>query len=129
MRINKYLIALLIGLTIAAAGCRSNPILNVEDSPIDANVKSSKDVQKAIIRAGTSLGWKMKSVSDGNIEATLLLRNHMAKVDIRYNRKSYSITYKDSSETLKYDGTNIHPNYNGWIQNLDRNIQAELSAL
>ena len=128
MRINKYLIILLVGLTVIIAGCRSNPILNIEDSPIDATVKSSKDVQKAIIRAGTSRGWKMKSVSKGHIEGTLLLRKHMAKVDIKYNRKSYSINYKDSAE-LNYDGTNIHPNYNGWIQNLDRSIQAELSAL
>lgn len=128
MRINKYLIALLVGLTVIAAGCRSNPVLNIEDSPINANVKSSKDVQKAIIRAGTSRGWKMKVVGKGHIEGTLLLRKHMAKVDIKYNRKSYSINYKDSAE-LNYDGTNIHPNYNGWVQNLDRSIQAELSAL
>jgi hypothetical protein len=129
MRINKYIIILLVGLSVVISGCRTNPVLNIDDSPISVNTKSSNDVKKAIIRAGTSLGWVMKSVGKGHIEGTLLLREHMAKVDIKYNQKTFSITYKDSSPSLKYDGTNIHTNYNGWIQNLDRRIQAELSLL
>ena len=52
----------------------------------------------------------------------------MAKVDINYNTKTYSITYKDSSD-LDYDGTKIHKNYNGWIQNLDNAIKVQLSAI
>lgn len=129
MRINKYLIILLVGLSVVISGCRTNPVLNVEDSPVSVKTNSSNDVKKAIVRAGTSLGWRMKSINKSHIEGTLLLREHMAKVDIKYNRKTYSITYKDSSPTLKYDGTNIHTNYNGWIQNLDRRIQSELSLL
>ena len=129
MRINKYLIILLVGLSVFVSGCRTNPVLNIENSPVSANTKSTSDVKKAIIRAGSSLGWRMKSVKSGHIEGTLLLRENMAKVDIKYSKKSYNITYKDSSPSLKYDGVNIHSNYNGWIQNLDRRIQAELSLI
>jgi len=52
----------------------------------------------------------------------------MAQVDIKYSTIAYSITYKDSSN-LKYDGTKIHSNYNGWIQNLDKAIKIQLSTM
>lgn len=86
-----------------------------------------EDIKRAIVTAGASLGWQMKETSPGNIEATLILRKHMAKVDIPYSKTGYSIIYKDSME-LFYDGTSIHTNYNGWIQNLDRAIKNSLST-
>jgi hypothetical protein len=49
-------------------------------------------------------------------------------MDIKYNTKSYSIEYKDS-QGLKYDGTNIHKNYNSWVMNLDNRIRAQLSTM
>jgi len=30
---------------------------------------------------------------------------------------------------LNYDGSTIHANYNGWVQNLERAIRAQVSAL
>ena len=120
----------IVAILVASAlliisGCRSNPILNIENSPIEIAVKhSSKDIKKAIIRAGAGLGWNMKAEKYGHIVGTLYLRTHVAVVDIKYSNKNYSITYK-SSENLNYDGTNIHKNYNGWITNLNRQIQAQ----
>ncbi len=116
--------------TFLVAGCRTAPVMNIEDSPITVTggKYTQDDVRKAIIRAGTSLGWKMKDIKPGHMEGTLLIRSHMAKVDIFYDKNKYSIKYKDSSN-LNYDGTNIHSNYNGWVQNLDRAIQAQLSLL
>jgi hypothetical protein len=52
----------------------------------------------------------------------------MAVVDVNYTPQTYSITYKDSSN-LGYDGQSIHKNYNGWVQNLDKAIRAQLGAL
>jgi hypothetical protein len=86
------------------------------------------DVQKAIIRAGAGLGWQMKPVEPGLIVGTLTLRTHMAMVNVKYDAKTYSITYKDSSN-LDYTGDSIHKNYNGWVTNLDRGIQSQLSNL
>jgi hypothetical protein len=128
----KLLFKLLIVAVAAGSiiGCRSAPVYNVEDQTIVANVNNVKldDVKKAIIRAGGSLGWQMKADKPGHMIGTLHLREHMAQVDISYSTKSYSITYKDS-QNLKYDGTNIHSNYNGWVQNLQRNIDVQLSTL
>ncbi len=118
------------GIVVALlGGCRSAAIHNVSAEPVVANKPvSMDDVQKAIVRAGAALGWQMKPVEPGLIVGTLNLRTHMAMVDIRYDTKTYSITYKDSSD-LGYDGTSIHKNYNGWIENLDRGIRTQLSNL
>ncbi len=115
------------------AGCRTSAVYNVQDATIVAAADkpaTMEQVQKAILRAGASLGWSMKAESEGRIIGTLFLRDHMAKVAIDYTTTSYSITYQDSSN-LKYDAENntIHSNYNGWVQNLQRNIQAQMSLL
>ncbi|MEJ2456472.1 MAG: hypothetical protein P8103_20310 [Candidatus Thiodiazotropha sp.] len=125
----KIAFVAMIVFTMALIGCRTAPVYNVTDAPINASEKATaEDVKKAILSAGAGLGWQMKEVEPGHIVGSLFLRKHSAVVDIPYSTESYSITYKDSTE-LKYDGTNIHGNYNGWIQNLDRAIQARLSML
>src|SRR5262245_49924862 len=124
-----------IGYSIAVAllllvGCRGlAPVYNVTSAPVTANrAVSAEDVQKAIVRAGARFGWQMIAKGSGTIEGTLVNREHRAVIDIKYNAKSYSITYKDS-QMLQYDGTNIHPNYNGWITRLENQIRVELSTL
>ena len=125
----KILLIAATSLLLTLAGCTSNPIFNVESAPIAIAAKhTSKDIKKAIIRAGAGLGWQMKSVKAGHIVGTLYLRKHVAVVDIKYSKESYNIIYK-SSQNLNYDGTNIHRNYNGWIQNLNRQIQAQLTSI
>ena len=59
----------------------------------------------------------MKEQAEDEIIGTLNLRTPMAK---------FSIKYLDSADP-GYDGTNIHNNYNGWIQSLDKSIQVQLS--
>ena len=125
----NILVIVATSLLLILAGCTSNPILNIENAPIEIEAKhSSKGIKKAIIRAGAGLGWQMKFKKKGHIVGTLYLRKHVAVVDITYTKNSYNITYK-SSQNLDYDGTNIHRNYNGWIQNLNRQIQAQLTTL
>jgi len=110
-------------------GCRGNPVLNIDDAPIEVSGSGEgKSIKKAIIRAGASLGWAVKDVGPGHLTATLFLRKHMAKVDIFYSATKYSIKYKDSQH-LNYDGTNIHKNYNSWVTNLNNKIQVQLSAM
>jgi hypothetical protein len=111
-------------------GCRGAvPVHNVSAAPVAANKPvTAADVEKAIVRAGSTLGWQMNARGPGKVEGTLILRRHRAVVDVAYDVKSYSIHYKDSSE-LDYDGQNIHPNYNGWIQNLDKAIKVQLSNM
>jgi hypothetical protein len=122
----------IFGLALFIISCTTQPIMNVQQAPINASKPNPQleEVGKAIIRAGTGLGWQMTQQKPGLIQGRLALRTHVAVVDIKYNNKSYSIDYKDSTN-LNYDAASgqIHRNYNGWIQNLDKAIQNQLATL
>lgn len=126
---SNYIVLAASALLLILAGCVGNPVLNIENAPIQVSAKhNSTDIKKAIMRAGAGLGWVIKEKSPGHLVGTIFLRKHTASVDIKYTGKAYSITYKNS-ENLNYDGTNIHKNYNGWVRNLNHRIQSELSIL
>ena len=123
------IITILLAMALAACA-RTAPIYNVSEAPVVVtnNNYNLTDMKNAILRAGTSLGWQMQAVDQNNIIGTLNIRNHMAQVDINYDKSNYSINYRDSKE-LNYDGTKIHSNYNGWIQRLDQAIKTQLISL
>ncbi len=122
---------LLTAASLAQAACfRCDPILNIDKAPVtSASGKPLTEdaVKSAIIRSGAALGWQMRDDGPGKLTATLNLRKHTAVVEIAYNTATYSITYKSSVELDEADGK-IHKNYNGWIQNLNRGISAQLTA-
>lgn len=130
MNITRWAAVVVSALILVAAGCSTQPVYNVNDAPFVASKADPNldEVGRAIQRAGASLGWQMRITKPGHILATLALRTHVAVVDVNYSTKSYSVVYKDSTN-LGYDGTNIHRNYNGWIQNLDKGIRTQLSLL
>lgn len=120
---------LLPAIVLLLIGCRISPIYEVPQAQLVApRAVSMADVERAIRTAGASMGWQMVQRAPGHLEGTLILREHRAIVDIKYDTRYYSIKYKDSSG-LSYDGTSIHTNYNGWVQNLERAIRAQVSAL
>jgi len=124
--------SLLVAATMAQAGCfRCDPVYNVVDAPVTtASGKPLTDdqVKAAIIRAGAALGWQMKEEGPGVVSGTLFLRKHEARIEIPYSTAKYSITYKSSVNLDASTDGQIHKNYNGWIQNLNRGITAQLSA-
>lgn len=125
--LNKKIVVLIL-ISLFLIGCRTTPILEITDTPI--NTASGKTpslslVTKEIIEAGIQLGWQMKKVTPGQIIGTLNLRKHMVQVDIAYSKTDYSIKYKDSNN-MSYDGTNIHANYNSWVQNLSNAINTQV---
>lgn len=126
---NAFGIAVVVA-TLALVACGTQPVHNVTAAPVVSSKAdpSLDDVTKAIVRAGSALGWQMAPTQPGHITGTLYLRTHVAIVDVNYDQKNYSIKYRDS-KNLDYDGTNIHKNYNGWIQNLDKGIRTQLSNL
>jgi hypothetical protein len=125
----KPIVAVLL-LGLALAGCTSQPILNIDRQAVvtSGRAASMQDVEGAIVRAGTGLGWVMTPVRPGLVTGRLALRTHVATVDIAYDTKTFSIQYKDSVN-LDYANGTIHKNYNGWIQNLEREIRANLLRL
>ncbi|MBV2121595.1 MAG: hypothetical protein JAY67_05515 [Candidatus Thiodiazotropha taylori] len=125
---NLLFISLLV-FTLGLMGCRTEPVYNVEDSPVNTIGKTSTtNIKKAIMSAGAGLGWRMKEVKPGHIVATIMKRGTTATVDIPYNKKTYSIVHK-TSNGLKYDGSKINKQYNKWIVNLDNAIQQRLIAM
>jgi hypothetical protein len=119
----------LVLVTLLIAGCRMSPIYEVRDSALNPSSQATQeDVGRAIVTAGQSLGWQMKEEEPGHILGTLYLRSHVAVVDVFYTTSDFSILYKDSTN-LKYDGKNIHSNYNGWIQNLSNAIVTQVGNL
>jgi hypothetical protein len=122
----------ILGGVLLFVACTAAPIVNVQNAPVNASKPNAtaEDVSKAIVRAGVGLGWQMTQVKPGLMQGRLALREHVAVVDIKYNAKSYSIDYKDSTN-LNHDAAKgqIHRNYNGWVQRLDNAIQSQLSAL
>lgn len=129
MRLTKLFSILVFSAAVFISGCRISPVYNVDSAAIpDTGKYTLKQIKDAITKASFSQGWIMKADKPGHLIGTLNLRNHVAVVDIKYTATTYSITYKDSVE-LKYDGTNIHRNYNNWIKNLDNKIKLHLSML
>jgi hypothetical protein len=115
----------------ALAACNTlAPIQNVSSVTVSAQANkplSDEQVRAAIVRAGAGLGWIMKDAGPNRLNGILLLRTHTAEIDIPYSSTSYSIAYK-SSTNLQEAGGKIHRNYNGWIQILNRGINAQLAA-
>jgi hypothetical protein len=124
----KWTAVIITGALSLTAGCASQPVYTVSDAAVIASKQSVTldEVSKAIVRAGAGLGWQMNETEPGHIVGTLNLRNHTAVVDVTYDIKSYRVL---GQHNLQYDGTNIHRNYNGWIQRLDQAIRAELTAI
>lgn len=128
----RVLLAFALVVMVMISGCmRMAPLKNVTDSAITTGSEKSgslMELGEAVIRAGSSLGWRMQRSKPGHIVGTLFLGSQMAAVDITFNEDTYSITYKNSSN-LKYDGTEIYRNYNGWIKRLDDEINREFLML
>jgi hypothetical protein len=109
-------------------GCNSTvPVKNFDNQIITQfgdSTSTVKSVQKSIVRAAVTLGWKTKVTSDNAIVATLDIRKHQLVVLITHDDKSFSIEYRDSTN-LKYNGTKIHRQYINWVTNLIRSIHAQ----
>jgi hypothetical protein len=121
-------------LVVAAMiGCRAGgQVYEVKDAPIQtASGKqlSLEQVQKAIIDAGIKQTWIMTPIKPGEMLGEYNVQSHQIHVLIPYTTKNYSILYKDSSN-LRYDPVKrtIHVNYAKWIERLDNEIKARLSA-
>lgn len=74
-----------------------------------------------IRRAGAAQGWVMQSDGPGRMRGVLNRRSHQAIVEIPFDQQRFTIRHA-ASTNLNYDGTQIHRNFNGWVQSLQRAI-------
>ena len=129
VRVSRWVAVLATVAALSACNTLA-PIQNVDTVAVSSVANrplSAEEVRGAIVRAGAGLGWIMKDAGPGMINGTLILRTHTAEVQIPYSATSYGIVYK-SSVNLQESGGKIHRNYNGWIQNLNRGINAQIAA-
>jgi hypothetical protein len=125
-----WIVALALALVV---GCRAGgQVYEVKDAPIQTaggKELTLEQVQKAIVDAGIKQTWIMTPVKPGEMLGEYNVQSHQIHVLIPYTTKSYSILYKDSSN-LRYDPVKrtIHVNYQRWIERLDNEIKARLSA-
>lgn len=127
---NAAKFAALLIAAAALAGCNTVPIVNVTDAPVvvaSGRPLTNDQVRAAIVRAGAALGWQMREEGSNKLVGTLQLRTHTAVVEIPYSPRAYSVIYRSSVDLQEKSGT-IHKNYNGWVQNLTKGINAQLSA-
>ena len=120
--------ALMVLLVLSA--CRTTEVRNIESEPLFAPESATMaEIKKGIMRAGLHRNWLMQEIEPGHLEAKVEVRGkHSATVDIFFDKKKFSILYKNS-QNLKYDGSTIHSNYVNWVENLKTDIKKEMSLL
>jgi len=132
MRLNRLKnVVAAVGSAALISGCALLvPVHNVESQPISTSKPSVTldEVGNAIVRAGATLNLQMQKPGPGVITATYSPRGMSATMEVRYDTRKYSITYKDS-RGLDYNGSQIHRIYNSWAQNFDNRIREQLSML
>jgi hypothetical protein len=127
--IRSALKVLIPAIVLVVVGCRTVPrtMYEVDRAPIVASsALSMAEVEKAIRAGGASSGWVMTTLGTGNVEGSYAQSRSRAVVAVTYDTATFSIKYKDS-ENLRYEGDKISVHYNGWVQNLERAIRAQLA--
>ncbi|UXI68696.1 hypothetical protein [Tahibacter amnicola] len=131
MQRNRFWLFLLLPILVLLMAARQAPLVNPDPIAIPAGITDTQ-VSKAVKQALVARGWSVAEEKAGDIKATLHLRDHVARIDITWDKRQIHITYL-GSENLKYEekgGTRyIHKNYLGWIQNLVTDINGNLVLL
>jgi len=126
MKKTSYLLVVFVVLTITA--CKSTILMpqypNQDIAQYGQNKSTLESVEKSIVKAAISLGWKAEKQTDGEIKATLNIRKHQLIILIKYDDNSFSIDYVDSTN-LKKKGNKIHRQYANWVGNLIRAINVQ----
>jgi hypothetical protein len=132
---SRLVIILSLILIAGATGCAtSQPIQNIVDRPVPANVDGSAraldEVRAAIIKGCEAKKWSAVMDGEARTKCSILVRGrHYAEVIIPYSSSAYSIYYSDS-RVLDYDekDQSIHRNYNKWVILLSQAIQSQFSG-
>lgn len=86
---------------------------------------SAAQVKKGVKMALLNRQWNITSDKSGELDATYTRdtrRDHlMAKIHVTYSTREVTIKYV-ASEGLSAEGNQIHPTYNNWMRNLQKDI-------
>ncbi len=117
----------IICCSLVISGCAKKVVPLPVSNAVAFNLTENQ-VKEAIFSVASQRGYKISNVEPNKIELTLDVRTHKLILNINYTNTSYQISYKDSNN-LDYDGRKIHRRYKTWVNNLDSDIQIELSKV
>lgn len=125
----RWLLAALSLFAFAGAvQARTAPLVDPAPVAIPAGLPTEK-VVKDIKRALVGRGWEVTAEQPGQIDATLKLREHVARIRVSYDDTQARFAYVDSTN-LDYKekrGTRvIHGNYLGWVNFLVNDLKTNL---
>lgn len=128
---SRLLLLLLVPLLALTMAFRQAPLVNPDPIHVPAGL-SEAQVGKAVASALIGRGWSVTAEKAGETDATLHLREHVARIAVTYDASAVQIKYVDS-ENLKYEMKDgkpyIHKNYLGWIEYLVQDINRGLQLL
>ena len=107
MKLIRVLVFFLFALLGGAAHAQRTlvPVVDFEKVPVSLSTDASltrEQVRRAFMEAGAAAGWSVVPVAEGVLEGRFSKQNkHMVAVTIVYDEKSYSVSYKDSTN-MKY---------------------------
>jgi hypothetical protein len=131
MSIRQAAILLSICSPILLTSCTTTRILELDNEMLptkhDGTTYTQEEVQKAILRACSRRGWSGQVQGEGLILASIRVRSHSAKVEIKHTNSTVSISHVESYRLDHRDGW-IHSNYNRWVANLHKTILHELGS-
>lgn len=134
MRLLQMMLAVLCLAAFSAfpgqVQARSAALIDPDPIAIPAGVDSAK-VAKDIKRTLMGRGWSVTNEQPGQIDSTLNLRSHVARIRVTYDAKHVRLAYVDSTDLdykLKGGKPYIHKNYLGWIGYLTADLSKNLQS-
>lgn len=131
MRLLQAMLALL-ALAAFAGNVEARRAVLVDPDPVAIPAGlGAEQVVRDIKRALIGRGWTITNEQPGQLDSTLNLREHVARIRISYDATQVRFAYVDSSNLdyrLKRGTAQIHGNYLGWINNLVHDLSTNLQV-
>jgi hypothetical protein len=116
--------ALLLALALVVTGCKTRPAYNVENQIFASAATSLEERTRQIRSAGERVGWAMSDVGSGQMRGRYNIKGKSGVVvNIAFTEMTFSIHYDPA--TAKYDGENVRKQWNGYVRQLEREIERE----
>lgn len=128
MRCSRRYLLILLPFFLLLMGARQAPLVDPDPIAVPSGT-SLKTVEREIKRALVGRGWTITAESEGQIDSTLNVRAHSARVRISYDTQRVALNYV-SSDNLAYEEKRgqrmIHKNYASWVNNIMTDVSRGL---
>ena len=126
--LHAALAAIFLFVLAPVAHARSHELRDPMPVAVPAGI-SQEVLTESIKRVLAGRGWEVTGESEGTIDSTLFIREHVARIHITYDARQVAFTYVDSVN-LEYQEKKgkrfIHGNYIGWIDYLISDLNLRL---